>query len=67
MNVKMRARNQWLQLKGHQFVNQMHVLTRILKNKTEHRTTNKLKYLKEQKAEISALLMIELSWDLYID
>lgn len=48
-------------------LNQMHVLTRILKNKTEHRTTNKLKYLKEQKAEISALLMIELSWDLYID
>lgn len=45
----------------------MHVLTGILKNKTEHRTTNKLKYLKEQKAEISALLMIELSWDLYID
>lgn len=63
----MRARNQWLQLKCYQFVNQMHVLTGILKNKTEHRTTNKPKYLKEQKAEISALLMIELSWDLYID
>lgn len=49
------------------FDNQMHILTRILKNKTNQRTANSQKYPKEQEAEISTLLIIELSWDFHID